>query len=45
MARATTKSRQVGAGGRSNTRIRKSSAPRVVAPQPKPQNIVQGANL
>ena len=42
MARATTKSRQVGAGGRRNTRIRKSSAPRVVAPQPKPQNIVQG---
>ena len=42
MARATTKSRRVGAGGRSNTRIRKSSAPRVVAPQPKPQNIVQG---
>ena len=42
MAKATTKSRQVGAGSRRNTRIRKSNAPNIVTPQPKPQNIVQG---
>ena len=41
MAKATTKSRQVGAGSRRNTRIRKSNAPNIVTPQPKPQNIVQ----
>ena len=53
MARATSKSRQVGAGTRSNKKQSTKAAPpritpartpkaKVVAPQPKPQNIVEG---
>ena len=53
MARATSKSRQVGAGSRSNRKRPTGTAPpritpartpkaKVVAPQPKPQNIVEG---
>ena len=53
MARATSKSRQVGAGSRSNRKRPTGTAPpriapprtpkpKVVAPQPKPQNVVSG---
>ena len=51
MARATSKSRQVGAGSRSNSRRPAPriippraavSKPKVVAPQPKPTNVVSG---
>ena len=56
MARATSKSRQVGAGTRSNKKQSTKPAPpritpartpkaKVVAPQPKPQNIVEGPTL
>lgn len=53
MARATSKSRQVGAGSRSNRKRPTGTAPpriapprtpkpKVVVPQPKPQNVVSG---